>query len=103
MITGKIISITDKQTDLLMRDLGMIMNMVELFRLSCNTRTGRNKMSDKIEKTKNVLLVNDILAAKGKSKKPKKCPCCGSDDILEGDGGDWYYCNNCSWKAFKDS
>ena len=57
-------------------------------------------MSDKIEKTENTRVANDILRAKEKGKMPKKCPWCGSGDILEGDGGDWCYCNNCSWKAF---
>ena len=32
----------------------------------------------------------------------KKCPRCGSKDILEGDGGDWYYCNNCMCQMDKD-
>ena len=59
-------------------------------------------MSEKKDKTENVQPADGRPNMEVKKKMPKKCPSCRSNDILEGDGGDWYYCNNCMCQMDKD-
>ena len=56
-------------------------------------------MSEKNENAGNAFAGGTL---KAKSRGPKKCPSCGSNDILEADGGAWYYCNNCMAHMDKD-
>jgi hypothetical protein len=60
------------------------------------------RISTMLEKNEKSAPANDVLKPKLTAKMPKKCPRCGSKDILEGDGGDWYYCNNCMCQMDKD-